>query len=309
MLFNKIVLQLKRDMWEYRFSFIWMPLIAIIIPISIVMLMFSLGPDSATAGNGGFEMDGTYFKDFVVVPPVGGEAYFDFHKSHAFDFFAKFGVAISWLIFSLVYVVCASNFAFSCLFTDRKNNSILFWRSLPVSETLNVVSKLLAIVFIVPAIVTVSFALCIALILFGGVVYAGDFSLLSSLVPHITIPNVTGFSLSYVWNALIFLPFAAWALFMSALVRNHPGVIGILFPAMLWIIDELVQRFLGFGLGLQALISGYGNLINGYFSASNTDPMAWLFSMQFAKVILVSLSIAAMFGWAAIWLRNNRYEI
>lgn len=31
MLFNNIVLQLKREIWEYRFSFIWMPLIAVVI--------------------------------------------------------------------------------------------------------------------------------------------------------------------------------------------------------------------------------------------------------------------------------------
>lgn len=309
MLFNNIVLQLKREIWEYRFSFIWMPLIAVVIPILIVMLMLSHVSDLVMAGNGGFEMNGNHFKDFVVAPQAGSEPYFDFHKPNAFHFFARFGLVISWVIFSLIYFVCALNFSFSCLFSDRKNNNILFWRSLPVSETLNVISKLITIVFVIPVIAAVFWALSVSLILFGGVVYAGDFSLLSSLSAHITLPNVTGFSMSFIWNALVFLPYASWALFMSALVRNHPGVIGILFPVMLWIIDELAQRFLGFGLGFQTLIRGYGHLVSGYFSASNTDPIAFIFSAQFAKVMLVSLSIAAMFGWAAIWLRNHRYEI
>jgi ABC-2 type transport system permease protein len=41
-------------------------------------------------------------------------------------------------------------YAGDCLYTERKDRSILFWKSMPVSDTLTVVAKLLVVMVIVP---------------------------------------------------------------------------------------------------------------------------------------------------------------
>ncbi|MEJ0004987.1 MAG: hypothetical protein WDM77_00960 [Steroidobacteraceae bacterium] len=41
-------------------------------------------------------------------------------------------------------------YAADCLYTERKDRSILFWKSMPVSDTLTVLSKLLVVMVIVP---------------------------------------------------------------------------------------------------------------------------------------------------------------
>lgn len=306
---KKIILQLQREIWEYRFSFFWAPLFLIIIPVFGVFMMFYWGPNSAVANSEVFNLEGIYFKNLVVPAQDGSAAYFDFNKAGAFDFFAKFGLAASWLVYTLAYIACALNFAFSCLFADRKSNSILFWRSLPVSEANNVLGKLLVIGFIIPIVLAILCVLCAALILLGGAVYAGDPGLLFSLGKHFFASNVIAYFIGFFWTALLFLPFATWALFMSALVKQHPGVIGILFPVLLWGIDEAVQRLLGFGLGVQALIKGYGKIITGYLSPPDENILGWLFNAHLGKVVMVSLIVSMLFCCVAIWLRNHRYEI
>jgi ABC-2 type transport system permease protein len=41
-------------------------------------------------------------------------------------------------------------YAADCLYTERKDRSILFWKSMPVSDTLTVLAKLLVVLVIVP---------------------------------------------------------------------------------------------------------------------------------------------------------------
>ena len=42
----------------------------------------------------------------------------------------------------------------SCLYTDRKDRSILFWKSMPVSENRNVAVKFITAVLVVPIVAT-----------------------------------------------------------------------------------------------------------------------------------------------------------
>jgi ABC-2 type transport system permease protein len=50
----------------------------------------------------------------------------------------------------LVLGVVSWMYAGDCLYTERKDRSILFWKSMPVSDTLTVLSKLLLVVVLVP---------------------------------------------------------------------------------------------------------------------------------------------------------------
>lgn len=303
---NKIMLQLKREIWEYKFSLIWGPLIAMMIPLIFVAGILYWGPQAAVASDGGF---GGYFKSFVIQPDDGSAPYFDLHNAEGFKLFARLSFMVSLVFYLFVYIAVMLNFAFSCLFTDRKSNNILFWRSLPVSEVKNVIGKLLVIGFVTPAILTILYLASTGLILLGGVVYLNDITFLGLLGKYFSLSNVVFFLSVLFFCAMTLLPFSAWALFMSALVKNHPGVIGILLPVLLWVVDGFAQRFFGVSLGVQTLITSYGGLINEYMAASNRTFGQLFFVDQFVKIVLASFSTAALFCGATMWLRNNRYEI
>lgn len=304
---NKIILQLKREIWEYKFSLFWAPLIAMVIPFIFVATMLYWGPQSLVANSD--NSNDTFFKSFVETPDDGGVPYFNFHKPGAFELFARVSFTVSSIFYLFIYIAVMLNFAFSCLFSDRKSNNILFWRSLPVSEVKNVIGKLLVIGFVIPAILTILYLACTGLMIFGGAVYLNDITFLGLLGKYFSVSNVVFFISVLFFCAISLLPFSAWALFMSAAVKNHPGVIGILLPVLLWVVDGFAQRFFGVSLGIQALIISYGDLINDYVTASSRTFGQLFFVDQFIKILLTSFSVAALFCGATIWLRNNRYEI
>ena len=65
---------------------------------------------------------------------------------------AVFGVGMSYaaVLHFVVLGIIMWMYAGDCLYTERKDRSILFWKSMPVSDTLTVLSKLLVVMVIVP---------------------------------------------------------------------------------------------------------------------------------------------------------------
>ncbi|HTY92308.1 MAG TPA: hypothetical protein VMC02_00350 [Steroidobacteraceae bacterium] len=65
---------------------------------------------------------------------------------------ALFGVGMAYaaVLHFIVLGIIMWMYAGDCLYTERKDRSILFWKSMPVSDTLTVLSKLLVVLVIVP---------------------------------------------------------------------------------------------------------------------------------------------------------------
>lgn len=65
---------------------------------------------------------------------------------------ALFGVVMAYAAIpqTITLVLITWIYAGDCLYTERKDRSILFWKSMPVSNTLTVLSKLLVVMAIVP---------------------------------------------------------------------------------------------------------------------------------------------------------------
>ncbi|HEX4389707.1 MAG TPA: hypothetical protein VH109_13860 [Steroidobacteraceae bacterium] len=61
-----------------------------------------------------------------------------------------------WLALSILASIVVCFYLLDCLYAERKDRSILFWKSLPVSDGLTVTSKLIAALVAVPLIVFVS---------------------------------------------------------------------------------------------------------------------------------------------------------
>lgn len=306
---NKIILQLKREIWEHRFAFFWGPISGILLPMMIAFAVFYYGPESMLAGRIDMQFDNSHIKDFVVPANERTLAYYDFHKEGAFKLFAHATAGISIIAFFFVYAVIALNYAFGSLFADRKGRDILFWRSLPVSETRNILGKLSVLCLYLPVKIIVTSFVAWLVILLGGAAYAGDVGLVWQWLPHGTVSMLMGFGVIFLF-VLCFLPFLSWALMVSALVKNHPGTLGVLIPTLLVVADALIQRYWGVGFGLKAALHFYLASIGTYFEGRDGEIANW-FSMQSGLwgILLISLSVSLVFLGAALWLRNSRYEI
>ena len=124
----------------------------------------------------------------------------------------------------LVAVFVGSYYLLDCLYAERKDRSILFWKSLPVSDGLTVCSKLLVALVVVPFGV-------FALALLAHLVYT---AILGARVSLGSLPPILTWN-SYEWlrtEAVMFLvtlfavlwwaPIAGYLLLVSAWVRRAP---------------------------------------------------------------------------------------
>jgi ABC-2 type transport system permease protein len=127
----------------------------------------------------------------------------------------------------LVMFVVAIFYALSCLFNERQDESVLFWRSLPISDGITVASKLLVALVLVPLLIVLCQAI-VAVVFFG--IDAGSY--LSSYYSS---------SLAYMLKILLWsmLPIVAWCMFCSEVAGKNPFLFAFITPIILIVVDYL----------------------------------------------------------------------
>ena len=130
------------------------------------------------------------------------------------------------VIFLLVLWTISVNYLAGSLYNDRRDRSVLFWRSMPISDRREVVSKYLAIGVAVPVVYAV-ISILTQLIIVG----AGTFFLARTAAPLEQMSVFGWFSVSEIFRntALILpvmivvaFPLYAWSLLASAWAKNSP---------------------------------------------------------------------------------------
>lgn len=147
--------------------------------------------------------------------------------------------------FNLVMSVVSAFYLLDCLHSERKDRSVLFWRSLPVSDTQTVLSKLLTGLVAIAAVELI--AVLIAYVLTGVVlsvalVAVGEnpFALLWLPAPWVSGPLFLIYTL--LAQLLWFAPFAGWLLLVSAAARQAPLLWAVGVPAALSYVEYLLLQ-------------------------------------------------------------------
>lgn len=132
---------IKREFWEHKGGMFWAPLI-MAGSFAALMILGGITGDSFTMNNGQ-EIDFTGKLSQGVEKLDGMQEGFR-------DKVVKFVLYGPSLVFGLVALIIALFYALGSLYDERKDRSILFWKSLPVSDTMTVLSKFVAIAVAVP---------------------------------------------------------------------------------------------------------------------------------------------------------------
>lgn len=231
---------LKREILEH--SSIWkVPLIMLVVSGLVKLSMLT----------GNISGDGNTLKFISVVLDFFG---FSFAVNSAID------VAVlqsMWLVnglISFVMIVVSIFYALSCLYSERQDQSVLFWRSLPISDATTVVSKLVIAVLLIPVLIVLSHVL-VSMVFLG--VQSIGYLQQSALVSIVSTMKIV---------AWLLLPLVAWCIFCSAIAKKGPFLLAFVVPIILIIIDSF---FLNFGLS---------HLIIGRFDPNNYDSTLLLLS-------------------------------
>jgi len=143
--------------------------------------------------------------------------------------------AVSVLFFQVLILVLLFYLS-SCLYDERKDRSILFWKSLPVSDSTIVASKVLTAILLAPAmylavvVVTQIIVLLIATV-YGWMAGINPFTAfwLPASLPHLWAVMALGLLIQGLW----LLPVYAWLVFCSSWAPRVPILVAVAVPAVI----------------------------------------------------------------------------
>lgn len=307
---TKLITQFKRELWENKAAFIYAPAIAtllLLLTVGFAVIKFS-GVDSVAMNfndTDGFEPAAINITNFLSkVSANGGQVYSEIIKGVTY---------VNSALLFIVFFIVILGYSHSCLFDDRKNRDILFWRSMPVSETSNVLVKLGVVVFYFPIVIFVlNAALAVAVLVLATTYFAANGIAISSLLLSIIQSDVVLTLLKALFvsllNMVLLLPVITFFLLASSYAKKSPFLTSSLVPAVLVVMDKVVNDMTGINLHIVDACVGYWQLLNRTHAMVELGEVMYLGAAGLTGYIILAL-VAASFTAGAIWLRNNRYEI
>jgi ABC-2 type transport system permease protein len=142
-------------------------------------------------------------------------------------------------MFYLVMGVYSTWYLLDCLYTDRRDRSILFWKSLPISDATTVLCKLLIGMIIVPL---VYFAAADATALIAAFILS--IRARASIGSSLWNAEVWGqvqvlWMYAIVTTAIWYLPVAGWLMLVSAYAKRAVMLWAVLPPLLLYILERV----------------------------------------------------------------------
>lgn len=309
MLVTRLAVQLKREYWEHRSLFVFLPLVCVLLVTGFWVLAVISDPSINQKNGSGINLLDPHFQEFLQMDETGSAYKINFASSKVVGFILALQQFIGWWFFSVVSVFLTLYYCTSCLFSDRKSREILFWRSMPVSEKFNVFIKLVVAAASVPLLTLMMNALTNLVLLLVICVWLGDFSQFVSALN--ALPLLGSYLLGSLGLVPLIMPVFAWAMLASAYAKKSPFLGATFIPLILLVADRFLNKFIGINIHIYELVKSYINTIAEIMQMSFGDASNGYVSFTFsysADVAIYCLLVAALL-LMAIWLRNNRYEI
>jgi ABC-2 type transport system permease protein len=203
-------------------------------------------------------------------------------------------------------------YSLEALYGERRDRSILFWKSLPVSDLIAVLSKLTIPLVILPLL---SFAISLAtqfiMLLLSSAILAGSGVNIAALWAEVSFFQVSIVLLYHLLtvHGLWYAPIFGWLLMVSAWARRAPFIWAFLPPFVIYAVEKIAFNTTHFLMLLQERLMG-----PGYSMAPHRAPedfTASLIPHHFlgAPGLWTGLALAAVFLFAAVRLRRYRGPI
>ena len=290
---------LRREVWENRSIYIAPLVVAGLILLSALINVMRI-PDDAIP-----------FQRLQEISP-------EYLRLASLGLYSIVGVLLGMTAAVVGWFYCLD-----ALYGERRERSVLFWKSLPISDATTVLSKVLTGMVVVPIVaLIVGLALYLVLMIIASVVLtakgASGFALIanSSMFEAIVVHLYTAMA-AMLWSA----PLYAWAIFVSSWVRRATFLWALLPPAGIAMVEGLAfgtEHFLTmigkrFSGGLEyAFVASAQELGKEDFQfapenfpdslISLLDPVRFLSQPG----LWIGLIVAAAFIAASIWMRRYR---
>jgi ABC-2 type transport system permease protein len=312
---------LKREFWEHRGGFLWAPIVtgAIFLVLNVMAIITA---EVLTARHGMHFGGGVDIQTMIRNADAG-----DWQQVGAA---ADIAMISSVGLIGIVMGIVVLFYCLGSLYDDRRDRSVLFWKSLPISNTHTVLSKVASAAVVAPVIAVVVSIVCglLQLLIFAVVLSFHGINVWQLLGLSHPLRAVGSLLSNVPLYGLWALPAVGWLMLCSAAARSKPFLWAVAVPVVLgllvtwfgimglfnlstgWFWVNIVQR---------ALLSVFpgSNLVFGEHSAlkmgefADSDPLAVLSPMHtYSLLASPDLWIGVIAGLAliagAIWFRRVR---
>ena len=204
-------------------------------------------------------------------------------------------------------------YSLDALYGERRDRSILFWKSLPVSDLTTVLSKFTIPLIILPLL---SFAIAVVtqfVMLLSSAVLMGSGLSGGTLGARMSFFHMSLMLLYHILtvHGLWYAPIYGWFLLVSAWAPRAPFVWAFLPPFVIWGVEKMAFRTSHFLAMLEYRLVGPEAPATTGPRGNLMDMLSALTPMQFFSTpgLWVGLAVAAIFLAAAVRLRRNREPI
>ena len=302
---NHYIALIRREFWEHRSIWVTPAAIASVVTLgTLAALMF--------AGQFAQELDVAIFGAQNIAGDTERRAVL-----------TGFFVGSSWL-FLMALAILTVFYALDSLYAERKDKSILFWRSLPVTDAETVISKLATALILIPA---VTIAAIMATHIINLVVMSVWVSAKGGSAGTLIWQSVPLFDN---WLAAIIViycmgiwmsPFLGWFLFVSAWTKRAPLLMAFLPLVLIPIVEGIFFRSTNFWeavWGRSAMIPLFSGIdVEKFFDENHLrldeETISLLSVIDFGKFVTdidtwLGIIVCGLLTTAAIYVRRYRDE-
>ena len=220
---------IKREFWENRGGFFWAPVITggIFLVLNLILAVIGSIAARRSMDGGGFVIDDAPEKAHQIVGGIG-------------DGMLLGGVILACVVLAFVVFF----YALGTLYDDRRDRSVLFWKSLPVSDSQMVLSKAVWALVLAPLLaigigilIGVAMWLISALTITVNGLPAGGAMFTHSHPLRVIGGVISSLPVYMMWS----LPAVGWLMFCSAWARSKPFLWAVLVPVLACVIVSMTD--------------------------------------------------------------------
>ncbi|MBQ5939754.1 hypothetical protein [Massilia sp. AB1] len=237
---------LRREFWEHKGAFFWAP---VVVAAALVLLMgggYVYG--LATTDMANIQVDGTHVASIQGIP--------HHVRGRIADLLASGYLGAAAPLFIMLPVVVFF-YCMAALYDDRRDRSILFWKSLPMSDQETVLSKVVTALVVAPMItIAVGVASSLLLLMIGLVgAAAKGLNLIAPVLADGNLYLSPFYLFAFLPLYILFaLPTVGWLLMVSAWARSKVFLWAVGTPlvaivVLKWV-DFIIGRFANLSLNV-----------------------------------------------------------
>lgn len=303
---NSFKALVKREYWEHRGAMFLTPAIMAMV-FAGLMILGAITGDHVTVN------ENNSFSFYEHLPKVV-EQFEDLPEEER-SRGIQIGLYGSMILFGFVMLIVSLFYALGSLYDERKDRSILFWKSLPISDTATILSKFLAVTLMIPIFYAVVVAVFqIFLLVFATVVawFGGSAGMAiwsSSNLFGVLFNSFFAIVTASLWLA----PLWAWLMFASSWAKKVAFLWGTLPIFMITVAEGWVFQTTHFiemvgeriAHGFTILNSNMHYMVGG--DMFDIDVQRW-YQVFGNTEFWIGLIVSAVFLAGAIYTRRHRDE-